>query len=395
MLMQEIRIDSVQYMPMVAGIRKRMRNTGEVMSAYAEVVYENDEFWQSKGTSVELHHKPTPLGKPKGAMIGAYAVIKLANGEILIDVLDAEDIEKARGKSRARDALMWKDFTGEAWRKTALRRCSKQAPQSSELQVLASEEEAPDEELPHNGPSFDGEAVRVEPNLIDVPVDEDKPAEVYEVVDAEGTVHEFKTPQGAIDAMAEVFRAAAKVGAQRLSGVVESNEQLASYLNSGGHAEAVGGLLALVTQLGQDLRQKAEAAQAALKAAGAQKPVSLLSALEEPSSRPAASEGPAEASQAEHAEPAGIQGGPALDPWYEQASLEIEPQLRNGRPDWTHWMEHGFGPRMKGALTTHAMGMLMADNEKHVAAYKAFLGPRVASAFDQAVKAQWERIGDR
>src|SRR5271154_2351552 len=36
--------NSATYMPMIHGIRKRMRNTGEVTSAEAEVVYERDFF---------------------------------------------------------------------------------------------------------------------------------------------------------------------------------------------------------------------------------------------------------------------------------------------------------------------------------------------------------------
>ena len=41
---QKFRIDAVSYMPMLAGIRERMRNTGEVVSADAHVVCKQDRF---------------------------------------------------------------------------------------------------------------------------------------------------------------------------------------------------------------------------------------------------------------------------------------------------------------------------------------------------------------
>src|SRR6266550_2572685 len=87
-------VDMVQYLPMIAGIRKRMRNTGEVLAATAEVVYRNDHFRYVKGEDPHIEHEPCALDQEKGEMIGAYAIIKLANGEVLRETMYAKDIDR-------------------------------------------------------------------------------------------------------------------------------------------------------------------------------------------------------------------------------------------------------------------------------------------------------------
>jgi phage RecT family recombinase len=140
-------IDQVQYLPMIAGIRKRMRMSGEVLSTIAEVVHRHDRFRYAQGEQPVIEHEPPPLDQDRGDMIGAYAIIKLTNGEVLREVMPKADIEKARKQSRAPNSLMWREFWGEGARKTVLRRCAKAAPVSSELErLLARDEELP--ELP-------------------------------------------------------------------------------------------------------------------------------------------------------------------------------------------------------------------------------------------------------
>lgn len=126
----------VQYMPMIAGIRKRMRNSGEVKSATAEVIYKNDHFKHFKGDEPRIEHEPTELGADPGPAIGAYAVIRLTNGEIIREVMSLKDIEAVRSVSRAQNSIMWTKFWGEGARKTVLRRCAKAAPISSDVDAV-------------------------------------------------------------------------------------------------------------------------------------------------------------------------------------------------------------------------------------------------------------------
>jgi len=124
----------VQYMPMVAGIRIRMRNSGEVKSAVAEVIHENDEFHHEKGDNPHIIHKP--ILEDPGKPIGAYAIIKLTNGEVLREVMNLADIEKARAVSKMGDSGPWKTWFDEMARKTILRRCAKAAPMQSDLDTV-------------------------------------------------------------------------------------------------------------------------------------------------------------------------------------------------------------------------------------------------------------------
>lgn len=120
----------VQYMPMISGIRKRMRNSGDVLSAVAEVVYENDRFDYRLGDEPYIEHKPAL--SDRGKRLGAYAIIKLKNGEVLREYMDVDELDQVKAVSKSGDKGPWGKWWGEMARKTVLRRCAKSAPTSSE-----------------------------------------------------------------------------------------------------------------------------------------------------------------------------------------------------------------------------------------------------------------------
>lgn len=127
-------IAKVQYIPMIRGIIKRMRNSGEVAAVDSQVVYQSDKFQYQLGDDPKIVHEPT-LGEP-GAMIGAYCIITLTNGEKLREVMNKAQIEKIRLRSKNAEKGPWIDDAGEMWRKTVTRRCSKRAPSSPDLERL-------------------------------------------------------------------------------------------------------------------------------------------------------------------------------------------------------------------------------------------------------------------
>lgn len=118
----------------------------EVSKAIAHPVYEGDifDFDQVAGTVV---HKPwvrPETGREKrGKILGAYALVKMKNGESLAEWMTTEDIEATRSRSAASESGPWKTDYAEMARKTPFRRLFKWIP-DADLQRIAALEEASD-----------------------------------------------------------------------------------------------------------------------------------------------------------------------------------------------------------------------------------------------------------
>ena len=126
--------DKVQYMPMLGGMLKKVRNSGEVKKISVQVVYSADQFDYELGDEDRLTHKPA-LGD-RGEAIAAYAIAWLKDGSRYCEVMSREQIEKVRSVSRAKNNGPWVDWWDEMARKTVFRRLAKWLPQSTDLQQL-------------------------------------------------------------------------------------------------------------------------------------------------------------------------------------------------------------------------------------------------------------------
>ena len=219
----------VQYLPMIAGIRKRMRNTGQVLSADAEVVHERDEFRQQGGDDPKITHTPPPLSQDRGRAIGAYAIIRLKNGEVLREVMSYAEIEHVRNTYSKGNNPAWVKSWGEMARKTVLRRCSKAAPTGSDLdELLARDEEydQPDQHTPMReipprpDPSDYITVVDEEGNGTDQKISQ-QPEPEFQVVDFVGELTAYQTAEEARDALLEMIKQARSLKA--LEGLWESN----------------------------------------------------------------------------------------------------------------------------------------------------------------------------
>jgi recombination protein RecT len=128
---QENWVKMAQYIPMVAGIIKRVRNSGEVARLNSFVVYENDIFHVAYGLEMKLKHEPNfaDPGKP----IGAYAVCLFKDGETDFEFMSFKQIEGIRERSKSKDSGPWKTDWSEMARKTAIRRLSKRLPVDSDI----------------------------------------------------------------------------------------------------------------------------------------------------------------------------------------------------------------------------------------------------------------------
>lgn len=131
-----------QYMPMVGGILKKIRNSGELASISAQVVYEKDHFDYELGDDERISHKPY-LGKERGAAIAVYGIAKTKDGAIYREVMSVDEVEQVRKVSRASGNGPWVQWWGEMAKKTVIRRLAKRLPSSADVdQVLQSDNEA-------------------------------------------------------------------------------------------------------------------------------------------------------------------------------------------------------------------------------------------------------------
>ena len=132
----------VQYMPMVGGILKKIRNSGELASISAHVAYDKDLFEYELGDNENIVHK-TFLGEDRGKPVAVYAVAKTKDGAIYREVMSVSDVEKVRAASRAGKFGPWVDWWDEMAKKTVIRRMAKRLPSSADVDsVLANDLEA-------------------------------------------------------------------------------------------------------------------------------------------------------------------------------------------------------------------------------------------------------------
>ena len=127
--------DSIaQAMPMVAGILKKVRNSGELASITSQIVHKNDKFkfWVD-GDGEKLEHEPLMFGD-RGDRIGVYALAKTKDGALYVEVLTTQQVEAVKSSSRSAKYGPWAGpFEDEMWKKTAIRRLSKRLPMSTDL----------------------------------------------------------------------------------------------------------------------------------------------------------------------------------------------------------------------------------------------------------------------
>lgn len=127
-------------MPMVKGVLKLVRNSGELATLSPHVVHANDEFkwWIDEDGE---HFKHVPATKDRGEITHVYAMAKLKDNSVYLEVMSKEDIDKVRASSRAKDGAAWTDWYSEMGKKTVIRRLAKRLPLSSDLEAVVTGED--------------------------------------------------------------------------------------------------------------------------------------------------------------------------------------------------------------------------------------------------------------
>lgn len=123
----------VQFMPMVSGLLRLARQSGEILSIAAHCVHENDVWEYELGDNERIVHKPL-LDGDRGKIIAAYAVGRTKEGGIFREVMPVSEIEKVRNVSRAKNSGPWQTWYERMAEKTVLRRLLKRMPCSTDLQ---------------------------------------------------------------------------------------------------------------------------------------------------------------------------------------------------------------------------------------------------------------------
>lgn len=126
---------SVQWMPMVAGIMKKIRNSGELKSLQSNVVKAKDHFkYWIDDDGEHVQHEPNVLVPDRGDTVAVYAIAKTVNGGVYTEVMSRGQIDQVRGVSKSGDRGPWKAWYDEMARKSVIRRLSKRLPMSTDLE---------------------------------------------------------------------------------------------------------------------------------------------------------------------------------------------------------------------------------------------------------------------
>jgi len=128
---------TAQYQPMVKGILKKMRNSGELKSIMATCIHEHDPFrYWVDDDGEHLTHEPDLFTGDRGKIIGAYALAKTKDDAIYIKVMTTAEIEVVRQCSKAKNSNFWTNWWDQMAEKTVIRRLSKRMPMSTDLDDL-------------------------------------------------------------------------------------------------------------------------------------------------------------------------------------------------------------------------------------------------------------------
>lgn len=126
----------VQYQPMVQGLVKLARNSGEIESINSEVVFEKDQFELSfQIDGVKFNHAPN-WKEDRGNPVLVWATVKLKSGEVIARAYPKKRIDQIATRSRMSvnyDPAKGKDWE-EFWRKAAIRNILKYAPKSTAIE---------------------------------------------------------------------------------------------------------------------------------------------------------------------------------------------------------------------------------------------------------------------
>lgn len=146
--------------PAYTGLKALAIRQGVIRGMEEFVVYTGDQFEYQLGLDAYLRHRPCSNPASRGAIIGAYSIIRLPFGERTFNYMPIADIEAIRGKSRS-----WgpdKSLICPPWyaKKTAVRDYLNRQPKlGADLREALASDDAADADL-ETGEVFGQPALR-------------------------------------------------------------------------------------------------------------------------------------------------------------------------------------------------------------------------------------------
>lgn len=122
------------FMPGYRGLAKLARQAGGIHYIQAEIVRADDQFEAWRDPDWRLIHKPSFGSKVQ--ITHAYAVARLATGELQLTVMTRDEIEAIRGRSQSGNYGPWKSDWSEMAKKTVIRRLCKTLPFNADPQAV-------------------------------------------------------------------------------------------------------------------------------------------------------------------------------------------------------------------------------------------------------------------
>lgn len=120
------------------GLIKLATDTGSILWAKADLVYEKDSFIY-RGPSEKPEHHAEVFGE-RGNLVGAYCIAKTNEGDYLIETMDLKQIHAVRDTSKAyqsgKKGCPWLTFYEEMVKKTVIKRASKTWPHTEKRERL-------------------------------------------------------------------------------------------------------------------------------------------------------------------------------------------------------------------------------------------------------------------
>lgn len=194
----------VTYIPMIAGLRKKARNSGQIAIWDVQAVCKNDFFEYQLGDNPKIEHRPAL--RDRGPLIAVYSVAVMKSGEVSRDVMNVEEVEAIKNQAVKAKKGPWfvPAFYNEMAKKTVARRHYKSLPSSTDLDDLIRRDDAlydlegaSNKAIARPRALQDRLAHLAGPDFGDLP-DDEPPTDKAPPTDGEGTTIDHDTTTGEV-----------------------------------------------------------------------------------------------------------------------------------------------------------------------------------------------------